>query len=405
MDNYSSSRWNTTLDLSAWSEEYSKRVVINSVITVLFLRIGIIGNLLVILVYSFRMKKIMTDRYFIPILAGLDLLSICFAASLNLSRNVRQFTFPGSTTCKVFIYMAYVFSYSSLNMLLIIAVHRFQKVCRPFKTQMSIFWKRLATVICIIVSAIFHIPILLFYGTITIKHHTAEIYGSQCNKLRDSKTSHSLKIHQPFDIVYNAGLILSITVLYCLIGRTIYRKTNLSKPHQIEHDADFHKNTCEGKTTKSTLHSTELHTAGKKSIPGVDSPKEIIESASSTCGDSTTEDGRSNCKADEHQHHTKIGKKIRGHFHIYRFSYMFMLISFLALLSYIPPIVLILLESRNDNFWNNMSQNKLLLLLFLRRLYMLNNFVNPFVYGCFDTAFKKELKKMCLSLSFLRLNF
>lgn len=206
MDNHSSSRWNTTLDLSSWSEEYSKKVLINSVLTVLFLLIGIIGNLLVIIVYSFRMKKIMTDRYFIPILAGLDLLSICFAASLNLSRNFRQYTFPGNATCKVFIYMVYVFSYSSLNMLLIIA--RFQKVCRPFKKQMTILWKRLATVIFIIVSAIFHIPILLFYGTIIVKHPKEEIYGSQCNKLRDSKTSHSLKIHQPFDIVFNAGLNL-----------------------------------------------------------------------------------------------------------------------------------------------------------------------------------------------------
>ncbi|CAG2186681.1 unnamed protein product [Mytilus edulis] len=213
---------------------------------------------------------------------------------------------------------------------------------------MSIFWKRLATVICIIGSPIFHIPLLFFYGSITVKHHNAEIYGSQCNKLRDSKTSHSLKIHQPFDVVYNTGLILSVTVLYCLIGRTIYRKTNLTKPHQI--DENVNKITCEGKTTKGTPPSSELQTADKTSLTVNEHSKEINESSASTCGDSTTEVERPSCKADEHPHRTKIGKTIRGHFHIYRFSYMFMLISVLALLSYIPTIVLILLESRNDTF-------------------------------------------------------
>ncbi|CAG2228247.1 unnamed protein product [Mytilus edulis] len=210
---------------------------------------------------------------------------------------------------------------------------------------MSMFGKRLATVICIIVSAIFHIPILLFYGTITVKHHNADIYGPQCNKLRDSKTSHSLKIHQPFDIVFNAGLIFSITVLYCLIGRTMYRKTSLSKSHQIGH-----YNISEEKSTKCSIHSTELHTTENKSMSGAHFPKEINESVSTICVDSSTEDERPKIKAHEQHHHTNIGKKIRGHFHIYRFSYMFMLISFLALLSYIPPTVLIFIESRNDSF-------------------------------------------------------
>ncbi|CAG2228248.1 unnamed protein product [Mytilus edulis] len=172
---------------------------------------------------------------------------------------------------------------------------------------MSIFWKRLATVICIIGSAIFHIPLLFFYGSITVKHHNAEIYGSQCNKLRDSKTSHSLKIHQPFDVVYNTGLILSVTVLYCLIGRTIYRKTNLTKPHQI--DENVNKITCEGKTTKGTPPSSELQTADKTSLTVNEHSKEINKSSASTCGDSTTEVERPSCKADEHPHRTKLAKQ------------------------------------------------------------------------------------------------
>ena len=77
-----------------------------------------------------------------------------------------------------------------------------------------------------------------------------------------------------------------------------------------------------------------------------------------------------------------------------RYSFMFMVISLVAILCYIPPWILILVESKNDNFWNNLTYSEAQVCSLIRRLYIVNHIVNPFIYGFFDSKFRHEVKKL-----------
>jgi hypothetical protein len=87
-----------------WNEQTTEFFLPNTVLLIIYLCIGIIGNLSVILVYQFRLKKKQDGRYFIAPLAWMDFIALIVTASLNLTRNTRQVTYPQHGACKMLIY-------------------------------------------------------------------------------------------------------------------------------------------------------------------------------------------------------------------------------------------------------------------------------------------------------------
>lgn len=79
---------------------------------------------------------------------------------------------------------------------------------------------------------------------------------------------------------------------------------------------------------------------------------------------------------------------------IFRISFMFMTISLVGFLAYLPFWSFILIEANNPLFWKNMSSVSFHICLTLRRMYMVNHLCNPFIYGVFDKAFRVEVKKL-----------
>lgn len=78
----------------------------------------------------------------------------------------------------------------------------------------------------------------------------------------------------------------------------------------------------------------------------------------------------------------------------FRISFMFMTISIVGFLAYLPSWTLVLIETNNPTFWKNLSTASFHICLALRRMYMVNHLCNPFIYGVFDRAFREEVKKL-----------
>jgi hypothetical protein len=76
------------------------------------------------------------------------------------------------------------------------------------------------------------------------------------------------------------------------------------------------------------------------------------------------------------------------------FSYMFMVISLSFILSYIPQIFLLYSLFRDRYFWIKSSHQETIVYKFLDQMVMINNIVNPFVYGFFDKKFRSAAKAL-----------
>ena len=167
--------------LQEWNQDMSEIYILSTVFICLYLILGVSGNSLVVIIYKIKMnisKK--DDRYFIPALAIVDLFGSAFASTFSLIQNVLPVMFPGSFSCQILNYGTSTFIIASLFILLIISVQRFQKICRPFGFQMSLSFKRFASILTFILANVLSIPFVYLYKNIEI---TSESYNGTGNTM------------------------------------------------------------------------------------------------------------------------------------------------------------------------------------------------------------------------------
>ena len=75
-----------------------------------------------------------------------------------------------------------------------------------------------------------------------------------------------------------------------------------------------------------------------------------------------------------------------------KLSLMFMLITVIFLICYIPKVTIMLLEANSQSFWEQLSDDTRPFVLFIYRMFIINNITNPFIYAFFDTLFLLSLK-------------
>lgn len=75
-----------------------------------------------------------------------------------------------------------------------------------------------------------------------------------------------------------------------------------------------------------------------------------------------------------------------------KLSLMFMLITVIFLICYIPKVTIMLLEANSQSFWEQLSDDTRPFVLFIYRMFIINNITNPFIYAFFDTLFLTSLK-------------
>ncbi|XP_048752212.2 cephalotocin receptor 1-like [Ostrea edulis] len=338
--------------LERWNDEFSEKYLANTILIVFGLLLGIPGNLLVIVIYSCRLIKEGTGRFFVLPLAYVDLTGLFITGTLNLIRNTKHVIFPGNVTCKLLLYGSYVVGCSSLFLLNVIAVQRYQKICRPFSRQMNMKYLRVSLIICIAFSLLLNIPSLFYYGTAPVfDSYSGNVTGVMCQKVYPSSTV-GLRAYQGAGAVISTANVICITTLYILIARTIFRTTRLRKTRQNDY---------------------------------VDEQQSSAFTSNTTVQDAQSE-------SDEVQ---AMSKSRKGS--VQRLSIMFMVISFTAIASYFPSWIFIAIETYKSNFWKEMSEPLFQICVILRRMYILNHLSNPFIYGMYDFAFRQQIQRLFCS--------
>ncbi|XP_052103693.1 cholecystokinin receptor type A-like [Mytilus californianus] len=284
--------------------------------------------------------------------------ALLISVAATLTKNTKQVIFPGFEACKLFLYFSYVSTSISLYLLCVIAIQRYLKICRPFGRQMNLVWKRCSVLICTLVSVILFIPVLFYYGLVEIRNpNLGNITGNQCSNLPGSPTKLKLlKIFQGLEVFATFCNVSVITILYILITNAIVKQTSKMKTVQTKVE---NSNVATAGRSETREMETRIDTS-----PRVTGGKKIL---------STYSDPRKSA---------------------FRISFMFMTITIVGFLAYLPSWTFILIETNNPTFWKNLSTVSFHICLALRRMYMVNHLCNPFIYGVFDKAFREEVKKL-----------
>lgn len=363
---------NITFDVEDWNNEYARRYLVSTILQSLFLVVGFCGNLIVIIVYTTKMKSKHDDRYFIPFLASVDLAGCLVSTTLILLSNNQPYKYPNSTVCKSLNVVACGLIVASIFLLLVISVQRYQKICRPFGFQMNIKCKRTVVAIVLLLAAAFAFPTIFLYEKVEVVHPVRNITGHRCGPVPN--TEKFGEIYRGIVIGAELMSVICMSFFYGFVGYTLITKM---KPTRKEHEK-----VSESRATNSEFTGDESKTTG--TIDDTTDVELRLDKNGGTCTSN---------KLEKKNEKTRNAKTRTGK----HYSLMFMLISLVSILCFFPPWIFVLLETKNKAFWNHLTYEETQVFIIIRGLFVLNFVVNPFIYGYFDSKFRRNVAKVIFS--------
>ncbi|XP_052062424.1 cholecystokinin receptor-like [Mytilus californianus] len=371
------------ITLSEWNEEITNSLLPNIIILSVYLALGTCGNVFVLLVYAFQMKKPSDERYFIPVLAFFDMVATIYLGVHYIFQCFNQTTFSNNILCKTLVYFVASTTYTSVFILSIIAIQRYMKVCMPLKPSMSISIKRCALFVAIIISLLLSLTLPFVYGTIpyhSIKYGTL---GMRCGRLKEGNAFTST--------LYSVGtgtlVFVVVTLLIILYGRILKK---------VFRSLKIHKNDING---------------DKKEIEKVDEDDNCRDigcndiEMSETKPDSVEQQGiiirpvANNLESAVSRKRRIINRRITN-----KLTFMFFIITTVFILSYIPKVIVLCLDGIYKDFWENLSTSQRPAVTFLYHIFIINNIVNPIIYAFMDMEFRDNaailLKRMFINPCF-----
>ena len=370
-------RMNTTLTMNEsqlhlileYNEEYANNMWPNTLYSLLCLVIGLIGNGYVLLIYKFKMKDTTESRYFIPYLAIVDACASFFTCIIFILNNFYILYFPWDVLCKSLTVLSFIPGLASVLFLLAIAVQRYTR-SKPSGMHFSLFWRRATVVIILTVSVCFGTPFFLFAGVgkIQFVYKGVNLSSTNCQ----ARNNQYPTVENIYYGVLSVGAIVnivSIFILYICIAVVVYkwnRKTGLNRTAAIsvkEHTEN---------TEYSELDCIEPLAVNITRTNPMDHSKDVI----------SPKDRRNETASPSTQ-----------------FNKMFVTIVVAYVLTYIPAgVILITLIRKTDTDSTAVLLGfpvwKLQIYSIIERFWIINNIVNPFIYGYFDIEFRKYLKNI-----------
>lgn len=213
-------RWNT---VEEWNHELATELFGDTICLVVYLIVGVSGNSLVLCVYGKRRRLNNEDRFFIPILAIIDLVACIVNCSFSMSINLLPVKYDNDFACKFMWFLAMHTTGSSAFSLMLISVHRYLKLCKPFGRQMTHKWKKIYLAIILGGMVLVSLPSFAFYGSAAVKSPGGTLSGLRCTSVPAGLPKVAL-VFKIILFLLILGNLTALVVLYSLIGRALYKQ-------------------------------------------------------------------------------------------------------------------------------------------------------------------------------------
>lgn len=334
----------------------------------LTLAVGVVGNALVLFIYLKKFKTYSEGRFLISVLAAVDAIATIVNCSYHINDTMLMLRFNGDIECKMTWFLGLIATLTSAFVLLLIAIDRYLKVCKPFGGQLTMRRKKMALCACVLISLILSAPSILFRGTATIESKEDSLVGKICTSVSSGLPTISLAYFALLLFFLGAG-VMTLSVLYFLICFMNHKFDSRGKSTTTENNYK----------SQSDSNSTTNQTRFYVSEDDVSENNEL-ELKSLQTEDATTPTLKM---------HSSKRMAPRT-----RLTLVFLIMTITYTIAYIPKTVILILNTVNPNFFFTDMEYGLTLRL-LRCSYILCYIASPFIYGLMDKRFQPELKKLC----------
>ncbi|GAB1598375.1 hypothetical protein Ahia01_000114600 [Argonauta hians] len=168
--------------------------------------IGIVGNTATLYIYGFRLKKLPVYIFFIS-LSIFDMIACLFAIPIEMVGVIYPVMYPSTILCKLEKFLVLFSSVSSTQTLLVIAVERYNKICRHTKPQLTVSQAKVIIIVIVCFSIPISLPGGLFFDKATIPI-TSILEGQICG--------YTLGYEKIFEIYFLIYLIINFSILIIL---------------------------------------------------------------------------------------------------------------------------------------------------------------------------------------------
>ena len=194
---------------------------------------GIFGNGLVCHIYRTR-YRLSNSQCFILCLGAIDLFSCLVVIPFEITTVINQYTFRYLWLCKLSRFFNTTSTLSSSFLLLFIAIDRYRKVCKPFKKQISAKVAKFLCALAVLLGLFFSWPAVLVYGKKTFHIPEYNLVGTECSTDDSmSDTMYPFMNVAMYAVLFLSGII-SMSVLYCFIGREVQEHVNRMPKEYIQ---------------------------------------------------------------------------------------------------------------------------------------------------------------------------
>ncbi|XP_052064256.1 5-hydroxytryptamine receptor 1D-like [Mytilus californianus] len=367
-----------------WELKYSDLALSSTILIIIGGIVGILGNVSVIICYFFRIEKC-GERYFIPVLAVVDLVACITSSIFYVMDNTFFFNYPYDLMCRILTFLQLLVPATSASLLVIISLQRYLLVCKPHGPKMTLRWKRISIGVACLFTLSYSAPMLAISG-IKTSNETFQNHTIQITVCKFSTAETSAKITVYF------GFLLLLTIISILVTISLFipvlRRIKLSLLGKFRNK---HQNTPPYTDSVSTKDIELRKCVGKTQ------EIQIQEKSSSNPSIDTSSTLRGDLDANKSVNTlaTEDSERIRKEKTTRRITIMFFVIIVAYVLSYIPSlIILIVVYTVGDLNFISISKEAAFVSTYLARFVFLNHIVNPFIYSYFDEKFRTELRKL-----------
>ena len=408
--------------LDGLNQRYANALIPVSILLGLFAVVGILGNILVLVVFTFSSQyKNNNFRIFVISLALIDLITCISLIPAEIAKMRSHFSFPDATPCKVKCFFNTFGTAAAANTLLVIAIDRFRKVCQPLKRQIVPSQAIKLLFFVAFVSFLMCVPAPVLCGIITanktnIYNTTTTVY--MCTAEKKFQKSVWRWLYKSTLTLCLLVISVALIVMYSMIGWTVIRhwktrsagstvKFETNKSDEVSDRVEVDKLTddCFSPEDMKTL---TCNPENGKQVQGKCDKKDgkirqhaqkfssLSLSSSSMRRNMIRRDSEMRKGSDSsfrtyslrRRSSTGTARKLPYKTLIWIIlTFVFIFTYFLyAILSFIVPNVY------------KMSPGRFTIYSLFYRLYFINNAINPVVYGLLDIRFQNSCKRLLTAI-------
>ena len=250
--------------------------------------------------------------------------------------------------------------------MIFIFFNRYRKVCHPLKKQISARLAKGLCVVCLVLSFVMSSPATILYDRQIVQTAYDNVTGVKCGEA-------SVFQGKPFMAYFNAVyifvclvLFISMTIIYSFMCKVIRAHLSLRSESGVVH---FMKEA-------DSIQSSEK----------------------SECAFTTSKEIRANRTTDKNFRNRTLGSSLNRPYRDHtsgtanRTSLMFLCITAIFFLSYIPHLLLKIVVFTVKDFYVDLSQTAQIMYNTFIWCFFINNVANPVVFLIFDRTFRQNLK-------------